>query len=338
MTAIKWRPNKILVATDFSASAEATLSQALWLAESTGAAVTIAHALADIRQAVCETPDDARWQLVAGDIEAFQRQLRRKSDERLADLVQRHRRRGVELHYETLLGVPFVELIHAVQKEGHDLVMAGTRGLSGVKRFLLGSTAEKLVCNCPCPTWIVRGGREGPVKTILVPVDFSPVSVKMLEVATSLATLASGRLVVMHTLENPLGAIVESLKMAKEETDKEIEEVAGDSPSQQRRRLARRAARERLSALARDHVDPAVPAECRLAEGEAWRAIAAAARRHAVDLIVMGSVGRTGVPGFLIGNTAEKVVRTCDCSIVVVKPDGFVSPVQPPFWSLHPEE
>ena len=46
-----------------------------------------------------------------------------------------------------------------------------------------------------------------------------------------------------------------------------------------------------------------------------------------VDVIVMGSVGRTGVPGLLIGNKAEKILTTINCTVLTVKPDGFVSPV-----------
>lgn len=50
---------------------------------------------------------------------------------------------------------------------------------------------------------------------------------------------------------------------------------------------------------------------------------------QAADLIVIGTVGRSGIQGLLLGNTAEKVLDTCDCSIFTVKPDGFVSPIQP---------
>jgi universal stress protein E len=56
------------------------------------------------------------------------------------------------------------------------------------------------------------------------------------------------------------------------------------------------------------------------------------------DLIAMGTVGRSGIQGVLLGNTAEKVLATCDASILTVKPAEFVSPIQPAFWKLHPEE
>jgi len=51
------------------------------------------------------------------------------------------------------------------------------------------------------------------------------------------------------------------------------------------------------------------------------------AAEHGIDLIVMGTVCRTGVAGFFIGNTAENVLQQVDCSVLTVKPEGFVSPV-----------
>jgi universal stress protein E len=51
------------------------------------------------------------------------------------------------------------------------------------------------------------------------------------------------------------------------------------------------------------------------------------AERKRADLIVMGTLSRSGVRGFLMGNTAEKILQKVDCSVLAVKPDGFVTPV-----------
>jgi nucleotide-binding universal stress UspA family protein len=48
---------------------------------------------------------------------------------------------------------------------------------------------------------------------------------------------------------------------------------------------------------------------------------------HGVDLVVMGTVCRTGIAGLFIGNTAELVLQQVNCSVLAVKPDGFVSPI-----------
>ena len=62
--------------------------------------------------------------------------------------------------------------------------------------------------------------------------------------------------------------------------------------------------------------------------GEAGRLIPALAAAREVELIVMGTVSRSGVAGLLIGNTAEKVLNQVDCSVLTVKPDDFITPVK----------
>jgi nucleotide-binding universal stress UspA family protein len=64
-----------------------------------------------------------------------------------------------------------------------------------------------------------------------------------------------------------------------------------------------------------------------LLKGDPADVIAEFAKARQVDLIVMGTVGRAGLPGLLIGNTAESILQRADCSVLAVKPDGFVSPV-----------
>ena len=47
-----------------------------------------------------------------------------------------------------------------------------------------------------------------------------------------------------------------------------------------------------------------------------------------IDLVVMGTVARTGIAGFIIGNTAERLLQRLVCSVYAVKPDGFRTPVR----------
>ncbi len=47
-----------------------------------------------------------------------------------------------------------------------------------------------------------------------------------------------------------------------------------------------------------------------------------------VDLVVMGTVARRGAPGWMIGNTAEQMLDRIDCSLLAMKPDGFVCPIK----------
>jgi nucleotide-binding universal stress UspA family protein len=64
-----------------------------------------------------------------------------------------------------------------------------------------------------------------------------------------------------------------------------------------------------------------------LVRGSARREIPALAKQLDVDLVVMGTVGHTGIPGLLMGDTTETILRQVDCSVLAVKPPGFVTPV-----------
>jgi nucleotide-binding universal stress UspA family protein len=66
-----------------------------------------------------------------------------------------------------------------------------------------------------------------------------------------------------------------------------------------------------------------------LVQGDAGDVISQVAEQERIDLIVMGTVARTGLEGYFIGNTAETVLQRVACSVLTVKPAGFVSPVRP---------
>ena len=76
--------------------------------------------------------------------------------------------------------------------------------------------------------------------------------------------------------------------------------------------------------------------QAHIAYGVPWKEITRMANHLSADLVAIGTVGRSGIRGVLLGNTAEKVLSTCDCSILTVKPDDFVSPIHPAYWPLHP--
>ena len=46
-----------------------------------------------------------------------------------------------------------------------------------------------------------------------------------------------------------------------------------------------------------------------------------------IDVLVMGTLARTGISGFVIGNTAENILQSINCSLVALKPEGFISPI-----------
>ncbi|MBL8798008.1 MAG: universal stress protein [Planctomycetia bacterium] len=306
---------KILVATDFSEHAGAALGRALALAEKTGAEITVVHVLADVADAVPGTAFEAPWTMHPEELQRAEKKLRRQALEHLDAWLTPHLRPDHKLRTEVRVGVPFVELIRAALKGKHDLLLAGTQGRSTLGRLFVGSTAERLVRKCPCPVWIVKPEHEWPLTSILAPVDLSPVSIKSVRLADRLARLSNCPLTVLHVFN-----------VAAEQPIPRPPGTASLDLSTMRREV-RRAAAQQLHDFVHAHTADPARVQQQLGLGVPWKVIDRTARKLDAGLIVMGSVGRTGIPGFLIGNTAEKVLRHCDCSILAVKPDGFVSPV-----------
>lgn len=314
--------SKVLVATDFSPSAEAALKLGAWAAERAGAELAVVHVLADVRRAMHDASHLARRELAFGDIEAFERGIREKSDSQLKTVCGAL---GRKVHCQTLLGEPFVEIIHAVLKDGYDLVVSGTQGRSGWKKFLLGSTASRLVAKCPAAVWVVKAGPGEPPQKILAATDFSPASERAVQAALWVARQAGAELHVLHVVDR--GDVTPELLEAAPE---------GAAVAGLVRRL-RRAATGRLDEYLGEIESGDVKVTPLIASGTPWQEINKAVKKLKADLVAMSTTGRSGIPGLLIGNTAEKVLSTCDANILTVKPEGFVSPIQAPFWPLGGE-
>jgi nucleotide-binding universal stress UspA family protein len=310
--------SNILVAIDFSPHSDAALKQAVWLARTNRGRIVLAHSLRDLRRVLQSTP---QLELVYGDADRFQRELRREADQKLRNRVMELGARDVVISYETLLGEPYIAITHAVQAEGYDLVLAGTRGLAAWKEFIVGSTAKRLIRKCPSSVWIVTAENEEPPKVVLAGTDFSDVSLKAATQGLWVARQADAEFHLLH--------VVDSMDVP--------EDVIAKIPrANSLRHDINDDAKTRLDAYLKSVPCERDRIQVHLAWGTPWKEVGRIAEQVHADLIAMGTVGRSGIKGLLLGNTAEKVLGACECSILTVKPDGFVSPIDPAFWPLHP--
>ncbi len=314
---------RILVATDFSPPAEAAVKQAVWLARQVGARITLAHTLPDLRRAVHSVSYKAKVDLLYGEGSVFQREVRQESDTKMRKMIVDMNAADLDVKFETLLGAPYAEITHAVQQEGYDLVLTGTRGLAAWQQFFVGSTAKRLIRNCPSSVWIVKAEHVGPPKAVLAATDFSDVSRRAVLEGLWVAQQASAEFHLLHVVDSmdvpediisriPEGSSLrrEINKEAKHRFDEFVESLNTD-PDQVQRHLS---------------------------FGTPWQEVGRLATHLNIDLIALGTFGRSGIKGVLLGNTAEKVLDTCDCSILTVKPADFVSPIMPAFWPLYPSQ
>lgn len=313
----------ILVATDFSLQSEAALKQAIWMARQSGAQILLTHVLPDIRKALLSASPSAQFDAVAGEGALFQQEIRKDSDARMQHVVAKLNATDLNIRCETLLGDPALSLVQLVHEDHPDLVIVGTNGQSAWGRLFLGSTAKKLIRNCPAPVWVVKGEKENALKAILAATDFSEVSLKAARTAYELAKQTGAELHVLHVIDSndvPGGAI-ERL-----------------SPGGGLREAINQVAAKHLAEFVTSLGGESGEIHSHLSSGIPSQEVARQADHLKIDLLVLGTIGRSGITGMLLGNTSEKVLDTCGCSILTLKPDAFVSPIGPAFWSLHPNK
>jgi len=306
------RFKNILFLADRSDRLTTALDRAVDLAQTNGARLTVMDVTAEIGLA------DYIKRAYSIDLNA---QVREQRMQFLETLTQPYTDRGVPVYTTVVSGIPFIEVVRAVQRNAHDLVMKVAEHDSGFASPLFGSTDMHLMRKCPCPVWIDRAGDEPAYHRILAAVDpFDDESGNLqrliLDLATSLSEREHATLDVLHAWEMPGESMLASGRgrIPRTELDLLLEET------------------ENKHCQALDDMLSPYGLSCsannvHLLKGRPAQIISGYAREHESDLIVMGTLGRTGIAGLFIGNTAEDVLRETQTAVLAVKPDGFVSPI-----------
>ncbi len=222
-------------------------------------------------------------------------------------------------------GEPFIEAIRHVIADGHDLVVVGGRSVARGDLPGLDGGLMHLVRKCPTPVWMIRPLPDGR-RCVVALVDPDPEdSVRdqlndlVLELAASLARRRKSELHVGHawTLEGE--STLRSSPYVKM-PGRVVDMMVGSMETIHREAVDDLLARHDLEGVAKVH----------LVRGDPGKALPRLVDDLGGDVVVMGTVARTGLSGLIMGNTAETVLRAVRCSVVAVKPTGFVSPVKVP--------
>ncbi len=171
--------------------------------------------------------------------------------------------------------------------------------------------------------WIIKPGQSKLYSQILAAVDVDRgesqqilLNRLVVDLATSLARLESSELHIAHAWELFAEAKLRSRGVFPAA---EIDEMERETGLNHNRWLNELLAEYDLSGLT---------IEQHVVKGDPKVVIPDVAHKQRIELIVMGTVARTGLPGLFIGNTAEAVLNQVDCSVLAVKPEGFISPVE----------
>ena len=281
--------SRILAPTDFSAGGIRALTHASAVAARTGAELHVLHVRVFNRNIYgwAAIPNVEEVERIIAD------RARQDMDKAIEDLSP------AVVHDVVADTKAAPAILRYVDKHDIDLIVMGTQARKGIGRMILGSVTAEVLRHTP--TSVLAIGPEHAVpddqyQQILAPVDFSGSATASLQQAAAIARQHHAQLSVMHSIEPNASMAFYGL----------------DEPSEGMRQHAARALDELLatSELAQ------APESKRIVTGPAEDQIVALAREQHSDLIVMGTVGLSGLERLLVGSTTERVLRKAPCAVL----------------------
>ncbi len=317
---------RILCIVDPLRTADTVLGRAVSLAQNNQATLTVASVVPRVVAGI-GMPE-------GGPISAdLQEAVIADAQQQLENLVTPLRPQ-IAIHAVVLTGTPFLEIIREVVRNGHDLVVRAAEDPDWLER-LFGSDDMHLLRKCPCPIWLVKRSPSKSYRRILAAVDIDAdhpnhelgtrhkLNTNILELAFSLALSDFAELHIAHAweaigesalrgafLSRPEAEVLTYVEQVRRGHDEGFDDLLNDF----------------IQSQGNDAVQFLSPTK-HVLKGPPQVEIPALAKSLAADLVVMGTVARTGIPGFFIGNTAEAILEQIECSVLAVKPEGFVTPV-----------
>ena len=271
------------------------LELAHWAASSNGATLTLLHSLySEVDDAPEPRPD---------------------IEPALEQVAEPLRRDGLTVNVKLVEGRPWLALTEEALLSEQDLVVIAKRDEPPQDGRRLGLNARRLMHMCPTELWLVHPEHEHLDDPILAATDLSAVGRRAVSIASQVARRAACPLHVVHCYQIPMAMQLEHGRISEAEHRAQVESL---------RAKLRETILADIDASQREtvelHIGAVAPA----------RGILEVIEVVQPDLLVMGTVSRGGVPGLLIGDTAERLIDRVDCSLLTVKPEDFISPVVPP--------
>lgn len=234
-------------------------------------------------------------------------------------------RKKLPITVESISGsAPAIQVIRHVLQHSNDLLIKQAEASKNEKGFK--SLDMELLRKCPCPVLLVRPLKHKGDK-IQVSVAIDPeneervghdLALQLLQLSSSLAASYSGQLHIISCWNFELEKYLRDqvwIKVSKEELDDTLLE----KKTSHEKALNQVISESKIKDGYQIHQLKGLPEEV----------IPSFIDDMNIDILVMGTVARTGISGFIFGNTAENIVQTLNCSLLALKPHGFTSPVKP---------
>lgn len=291
----------ILCATDFSDFSNRTIPYGVALAKEFDAKLYICHVI-DLSSIAIY----GEFQLNPVD---QQNRIKKEAHDQLHQMIGEQ-----PVAWEPLIPVGHTadEVSRLVEEKGIDLVIAATRGRSGLKRLILGSVTERLMRVLACPLLIIHSPKRqfvDPVNQkvslskILVGCDFSPDSQLAFQHGLSLAQEFQAELHLAHVIEP---SVTHDLLKPDNSLSEEIQQGLID-------RLT-----EKLQTMVPEEAQNWCTPETRILEGQPYEELVNYAATYEMDMIVLGVRGHGLVKTLFLGSTTDRVVRQAPCPVLSV--------------------
>lgn len=281
------RLNNIMFATDFSASSLAALPYAAAVARRYGSKLFIAHAV-----------QPHPYPLISGEAITFMDELEQGAQKEINELAESELLKGIE--HKTLLGHGEITVVldKFIKKHHIDLVITGTHGRRGFRRFFLGSVAEEIFRTSACPVLTVgphvsHEALEGLfLRRVLYPTRLGEGSSPAARYAFSFASEYEARLTVLHVMSS------------------ETPDPAWQSA---------KSCYDQMQAQIPPEVKPWCEVDCHVATGDPAETILKIAGERKADLIVLGVKKASALATHRMGNVAYRVVTEAACPVLTIR-------------------
>ncbi|PKH07446.1 universal stress protein [Moritella sp. Urea-trap-13] len=320
------RFKKIICVVTSDSSSAAALERAVVLAKNSQARLTVVRVIERI-------PSNIKIPNSILSLEKIQASIVTEHQKELKALIAPWHNH-LDIEAKILIGTPYLEVIREVLRDKHDLVIKAAE-INGRLQNLVGSNDMNLMRKCPCLVWLVKSDTPKSYRRILAAVDVDNnvtaeeietrnlLTHEVIDLASSLALSEFAELHIAHAWEATGERDLRSGFAAISEKDI----VAyTDKIKQQHSQSLNKVMDGIVSKLGKNSFEYLNP-QSHLIKGLAHKEIPALADKIEADIVVMGTVARTGLSGFFMGNTAEMILNRIDCSILAVKPPGFITPV-----------
>jgi nucleotide-binding universal stress UspA family protein len=212
---------------------------------------------------------------------------------------------GLETYTDVREGEVAGTLVNAAREAHARLILMSSHGYSGVRRWLLGSVARKVLDAAPCPVWVVR--TPDPPRHLLIPLDGSLLAEEVLVPALAVARI--------------FGARVSLLRVVPEVSHAELARLEHGEHGLSRRLLDEMNAHaaDYLALIADRFGDETEDLHTAVRSGPAAETILEYAERHNVDLVAMTTHGRTGLRRWIYGSVTQKLLDQLPVSMLVAR-------------------